>query len=155
MDRKYPTTVFRSPPFIYTILRLDWAPNTTACIYSVLPGIRENVMLKFLDTGVIFESRTDHTILKISAVRSGQRNSNNAPSDIFKNNLAKLLCEVFFIKIQSKFKRTLALFFIIITALCGDMKTSFQAHSGAQCRFTTSSVGAINKDCTVKNNLPH
>lgn len=55
-------------------------------------------MLKFLDTGVIFESRTDDNILKISAVRSGQRNSNNAPSDISKNNLAKFLCEVFFYK---------------------------------------------------------
>jgi hypothetical protein len=95
-------------------------------------------MLKFLDTGVIFESRTDHNILKISAVRSGQRNSNNAPSDIFKNNLAKLLCEVFFIKIQSKVKRNLALLFIGITAFCVDMKTSYQAHSSAQCGFATS-----------------
>ncbi|HBP31997.1 MAG TPA: hypothetical protein DD666_21630 [Advenella kashmirensis] len=64
-------------------------------------------MLKFLDTGVIFESRTDDNILKISAVRSGQRNSNNAPSDISKNHLAKFLREVFFIKIQSQFKENL------------------------------------------------
>lgn len=142
VGRKYPRAIFHSqsapPIYLYAIRRSLWARIRPRASQACCTCIRENVMLKFLDTGVIFESRTDDNTLKISAVRSGQRNSNNAPSDIFKNNLAKFLCEVFFIKIQLKLKQTLIGFFTMFTTLWVGMNTSFRTRSGVQCELPSS-----------------